>query len=564
MQPIKEITDSLLKYILPDDSTDEEKESNPIAAREVVDAIKAGTSVEIVNAVIEGPLNLESVVVEGKITIQRSKIKGPVDCSYAEFRQVVNFHSSQFDSDVNLTAATIEKDITLNAATFQGKVDLTDIQIKEALYAQSCTFWEDFGFMAAQVGRRCVFMGGVFKQKAMFTGCKIGGSAFFDSGEPATGSVKPATFGGEANFVSAQIDDRAMFSGVIFKQKADFAGIRIGSNAEFDGVLFGKGVCFHGAHIGDSGFFKNSVFIGDADFAYIWVGTNVHFTEATFTGKANFNSAKIQGHAVYNQATFEGNVDYSAAAFGGGGAFAEIRFNGPVSFFASRFDMDAGFGKTVFAKNISFLNVMFRTVFFGMPGGQVTTKFEGSIDLLGCTYDRIEPISIWEQLLDRLERYDRQPYAQLEQTFRRAGHDGLANKVYYGRKRMESKRIRFWRRDARPGAWILDRLHWLLTGYGVRVPRILVPIVLILIIGTFVFQVEGAVVPRQCLTCPEAFWVSLNQFLPVAIPAGSELQPSSQSLWGIMKFTTFATLLKLLGWILVPVGVAGLSGWLKR
>ncbi len=562
MEPKKEITDDLFKYVLRDDSSEEERKGNPIAAQEVVNAIKAGKSVEIKNAVIEGALDLESEVIEGKITVQRTQIKGPVDCSYAEFKQVVNFHSSTFESDVNFTGATVEKDITLNAATFQGMVDLTDVQIKGALYAQSCTFWKDFNFMAAQVGRRCVFMGGVFKQKAMFTGCRIGGTAFFDS----------ATFGGEANFVSAQIDDRAMFTGVTFKNRAHFGSIRIGSNAEFDGALFGKGVCFHGAHIGDSGFFREKViFIEDADFAYMWVGTNVDFTEATFRGKANFNSAKIQGHAVYYKGTFEGKVDFSGAAFGGGGAFAEVRFNGPVSFFASRFDMDAGFGQSVFGADVSFLNASFRTVFFGLPQGPATTKFNGKIDLRGCTYDRIHPISIWEELMERLDPYDRQPFTLLEGTLRRPGEEHLANKVYYKRKRVESRQITLRRT---PGSWVLDRFLGALTGYGVKLWRLSVVIPIIVLVGALIFQIDGAVEPNQgpnptgasvpCLKYREAVWVSLGFFLPVETPSGSEWKPSSRSLWGIIRFTSFATLWKLLGWILVPVWVAGVSGLLKR
>ena len=63
----------------------------------------------------------------------------------------------------------------------------------------------------------------------------------------------------------------------------------------------------------------------------------------------------------------------------------------------------------------------------------------------------------------------------------------------------------------------------------------------------------------------EAFWVSLNIFLPIEIPSGANWKASSLIIpyFGI-KFTTFATFLNLAGWILVPVGVAGISGLLKR
>jgi hypothetical protein len=100
-------------------------------------------------------------------------------------------------------------------------------------------------------------------------------------------------------------------------------------------------------------------------------------------------------------------------------------------------------------------------------------------------------------------------------------------------------------------------------------------IVPILIIGTLIFHFEGAVkldiqLPSMMssqVTLPwwEAFWVSLNTFLPIEIPSGADWKPSSQIIPVLgIKFTTFATMLNLAGWILVPVGVAGIAGLLKR
>jgi len=40
LPPIKEITENLIKYVLPEGSSPEDKEANPIAAQEIVDAIR--------------------------------------------------------------------------------------------------------------------------------------------------------------------------------------------------------------------------------------------------------------------------------------------------------------------------------------------------------------------------------------------------------------------------------------------------------------------------------------------------------------------------------------------
>ncbi|MGB7061541.1 MAG: pentapeptide repeat-containing protein [Candidatus Zixiibacteriota bacterium] len=566
MEPIKEISDHIFKYVLPEEATDRERVANTIPAQDVAHAITGGKSVEIVNAVIEGALELESVAVEGRITIQRTKIKGLVDCRYAKFKQVLKFHNSTFESDVDFTAAVVEKDITLNGARFQGKVDLTDALLKGAFYAQSCAFDKEANFIGGRFGRRAVFIAALFERSAMFSGCEIGGGAFFDS----------VTFRGEANFVCAHVDGRAMFNDTTFEGKADFAGARIESTAEFHHATFKQDMCFHGANVGDSVFFKETGFTGDADFSYSRIGSNVHFNGAVFRKKASFNSALFDGHALYYQAEFRGKADFSAAMFRGGATFAKTQFSGNVEFFAAELGTNVGFGYTIFSKNVMLMNANVGTAFFGPPEGPTTCDFRGKIDLRGCTYDRIVPTSAWRLLMDRLHPYDRQPFTQLENTLRTAGHDELADKVYYRPKCRE-----FWLIKKRnPFAWLTDGTLWLLTGFGVRIRRLLAIIAVVLMAGSFVFHFDGAVQPADssqdlsvlgphpqqgalALEGVEPFWVSLKLFLPVEIPSASRWRPSSRTLWGV-KFTSFATFLRLLGWVLVPLGVAGLSGWLKR
>jgi len=55
----------------------------------------------------------------------------------------------------------------------------------------------------------------------------------------------------------------------------------------------------------------------------------------------------------------------------------------------------------------------------------------------------------------------------------------------------------------------------------------------------------------------EAFAVSVNRFLPVEVPVGSDWTPT-----GIAAI--YATVHHLAGWILVPLGIAALTGLLHR
>ena len=145
----------------------------------------------------------------------------------------------------------------------------------------------------------------------------------------------------------------------------------------------------------------------------------------------------------------------------------------------------------------------------------------------------------------------------------------LADDVYYERRLRESSTI-----PLNSWAWPLDRFLKNFTGYGVRLHLLLWLIVPILLIGGFIFHLEGAVV-LGCDGCSplglephesylEPLWVSLNIFLPIDIPSGADWGPSSRIIPLVgLKFTTIATILNLAGWILVPLGVAGISGLLK-
>ncbi len=851
----KKETPFLLEYIYPDDWSAEKKEERPIDAEEIVEAIKNGKVVEIINAVIEGPFILKYTNVEENITIQRTMIRGQVDWSYAAFKQMLNLENSTFETDVTFTGITVEKDIFQDNVTFLGKATFSDITVngvihsrdstfkKEAIFVESifkkrvefsettfegkvnfyqtqiegraffdkAIFKDVANFGSARIGGTAVFNGAKFKKTVIFNGANIEGGALFNSAI-FEGDVdfygariyniaefyeakfnKKANFGliriktmigfnstifkGEVNFNQAQIDGNAFFDKTVFEDEANFGSTQIGGLAVFNGakfkrylfqwdkipgsdsvrlidflkmnfgidwektdkiekikddktiiisvekntltltlndketkvnlkidngkteelsamlengklnIYFKRLVNFNNAKIGGV-FFNKTIFEGEVDFGSIRIGSAAEFTESKFKKQVNFSRANIEGNASFDQSTFEGkaiffaarivgnanfdhahfkqdvtfsianivgsakfhsvifkgNVYFSGAIVGSTAEFNDANFNQKAIFNSAKIDGAAFFRSAIFEGDFDFIGVQIghavdfqeaefkqiadfnhahikkfvkfkSTIFKGkvkiehaqieeaisLNGAYFTNDvsfkytslgtfyFEkGSeetvdqieklhiqpnvtIDLRGCIYDNIDPIDYWEELMKHLNPYDRQPFTQLEDIFRRAGRDQLADDVHYEQKSREfTENITI----QKPGAWILDRFLWLMTGYGVRLHRLLLAIIPILLIGTFIFHFEGAVKldmhPPSMISTQvtiswfEAFWVSLNTFLPIEIPSGADWIPSSQIIpWLGLKFTTFATFLTLAGWILVPVGVAGISGLLK-
>ena len=509
-----------------------------------------------------------------------------------------------------------------NPAVFNDKVYFKGARIGNANFDEA-VFKELASFNGAQIKDSAHFKSATFVGEADFANIRIGSNAEFTR----------ALFKESANFNSAKIEGAAFFNPATFMGEADFTKARIGSNAEFTGTLFNKSTSFNSSQIGGHAFFNLTTFEGEVDFANARIGSNAEFFGVVFKEQARFYGSQIEGGSFFSSAYLfnwdkilsddnENFIEYLKLNYAIGLVTPEIEksddgttikvttennqivlilnnekskvilttnnktdefiaktknnklkiyksttFGGVASFTRARFGGDARFDGTIFSNNVSFQDTFFGTIYFG----ESEVQFQAKIDLRGCIYNRIDPVSFWKQLMEPLGPYDRQPFTQLEETFRRAGMDQLADDVHYEQKSREfTENITI----QKPGAWLLDRFLWLLTGYGVRLHYLFLPIVTILIIGTAIFQLEGAVKldiqppfmisTQVTLSCWEAFWVSLNTFLPIEIPSGADWKPSSQIIPVLgLKFTTFATFLNLVGWILVPVGVAGISGLLK-
>jgi hypothetical protein len=575
---------TIFRRSFPADCDDATKDMQAVSAEEILGALRSGMQVEIKNAVIRGPLTLRSMVIEPEISIEATRLTHRVDCSYAEFKKPLSFKTSVFEKDVIFAGSTIGKDILLEAAICKEKADFNEFRLIGNLKATGAVFEGEADLCSARIGSAAEFINAMFKKNANFNGAQIEGAAFFDN----------AKFEGEADFGSARVGSAAVFTNTTFKQNAIFNGTRMDRGAFFNPATFEDEADFTVARIGMNANFKNAVFKKNANFNGSQIDGSAHFSPAKFEGDAIFGGTRIGRSAVFTNAIFEQRAIFSSARIEKDTFFNFAMFKGDVSFSSMYAEQNILLDGASFEKYVSLQNSHFGTIFFGPPeDSSMTCSFSEKIDWRGCTYDRIHPTAFWMGLMDRLYPYDRQPYTQLEEVFRKSGDDEEATDVYYHRKRFESKALKLFQRKPLKFPvfrWLADRFLWLVTGYGVRLRRILVPTLIILLIGMFIFHLKGAVEPKQetqtiVVSAPvrtdeivpkigflDGFWISLRHFLPVEIPAGSRWKPTTNSLctiqtrWGkvCMSFEAFATFLKLAGWILVPVGVAGLTGILKR
>jgi hypothetical protein len=553
------------------------------------EGVRIGGDAEFTQTEFKQQARFNFTQIDGNALFYGARFK-QLDIYYTQIEGVAGFNSVIFEDEANFVCARIGGIAEFVDTKFKQQARFNNARIDGAALFDSAIFEGEADFGHARIGGITEFDGARFRRRASFNGARTEGALF-----------NSAIFEDEANFVSIKIDANAEFIKTEFKQEASFNGARIGGFAGFNEAQF-KWASFNTVQIELAALFNSAIFEGEADFWGAEIGANAEFAGARFEQQAIFNGAQIKGD-IYFMGTTVANVYFQNTSFRTA-YFGEYLFSWDevpgndsvrlVEFLKQEFDiswvetakiekiddvrtirvadeknyLSLGLNNEKTKVNLKIDDGRSAEFIAKSENGKLNIYFEdfgkqfhGKIDLRGCSYNRIQPIHIWEQLMDRLDPYDRQPFTQLEETFRRSGLDELANDVYHKRKRLESGQKTY---KKNLGAWMMDRFLWRLTGYGVRLKQLLLFIIPLLIIGTFIFTLEGAVEPA--IKSPwDAFWVSFSTFLPVEIPSGAAWKPTSDviQLLGI-KFTTFATILKLAGWILVPVGVAGISGLLKR
>lgn len=564
-----------------------------VRAEWVEEAVRQGVDVEIKNAIIVGSIDLEYEVVGKKLAITDSLVSGTFDLSYATVERVVNFSNTVFCRQVNFRNSSIKAPMFLIGAEFGDELAFADAKIEGVLDCRATTFHK-VTFNRAVMEKSVICEGATFRGRADFMFCSIGANARFQG----------ATFEASALFSSTVVGQDASFNPAFFRGSALFRGFRVNGHAYFDydwdhplisdeddrllnvGAQFEGESSFNSASFARGAFFDNALFQDYANFGSVKVTNQASFTGAQFRRGAGFDEAIIDGKALFHGARFEEHVSFARATFRVGVYFQHARF------------LNAYFPGAVFKKPVTLINASCGSTlaFDGEPAvyhsniaeapasttpAALPKRLAEGIDLRGCTYERMV-VASGEDLVKLIKPFEPQPLVQLENALRSAGEEEESNNVYYERRRRESKRKRGLPR-------IGDRVLWALVGYGVRPLRLLIFIVVTLVLGAQVLQMEGAVRPveggrgqdaagckQSCrLTVSESFWESLDNFLPLpgGLAAGRVWEPTTSSIVLTVKgeelnarvsFAAFASALRLAGWIIVPVGVAGLAGVLQR
>jgi uncharacterized protein YjbI with pentapeptide repeats len=549
--------------------------------------------VTFIDAYVKSSLNFNGALFNKEVSFERVVTDGSAFFRVADFDEYVQFDKKHPRPPVQKTAPSAqarEQAGVLIPAEFIGKAR----------------------FIGTRIKSNAEFDGAQFYKEAVFEHLKVGGDIYF---RPWEAGAAPAHFFDKAKFIGAEIKGTAEFSGTLFEKYADFTGMQIGGNAYFD---------------------SQQHYDADDDLEY-------------WDKQREISPVKFLGDVLFSGAIFRNEVDFRDAQFGKENEevdskrdtskdstkfkadFTGVRSEGPVYFYGAKFWNDTLFREAKFTslffdrpdlmKSGWIKNLIDR--FNGsVPSEEKKSQFAASVDLGGCSYERIRvklehlrhnmrPVHGNHDDYDTYEEYDRQPYTHLIKALRATGDDRRADAVYLHQRNLERKNI--WKRSksylekGHPGKaargfanYGVDWAVWGLGKYGVQPARLVLISIFVIFIGMGVFMQPNAVIIRSGerdaasgilatlkptegsqeikmrpptdpthLEWHEALRVSVSQFIPIVdIPSGSRWKPSEDASFNLLgvkiPFDFYGSLHRLLGAIFVPLIIAALAAALYR
>jgi uncharacterized protein YjbI with pentapeptide repeats len=554
-------------------------------------SIKVGRDA-FIDAVFEGPVNFSSADITGNFEARGAKFQNE-------------------ETGANFNSTKVRGDAFLSDAVFKGPVVFVMADIAGSFLVTKAKFQnkeKEANFSGIKVGGYAVFshvvwqgpvnlsladIAGTFtaneaqfesKEKAVnFTGLKVGGDAFFNS----------AVCQGPVNFVSANIAGGFAAAGAKFQNKekeANFTGLKVGGDAVFNGAVFEGRLNFSGAEIAsnfvanDAQFrnkekeanfnslkirggasFTNSVWKGAVSFSGADIASNFEAQGTKFQNKekiTRFNNMKVRGNAVFNDAVFKGPVVFAWTDIAGMFAMGKAKFQSKeneANFSGMKVGSYAFFNDAVFEGPVNFAYSDFAWLNLSSTSWP---KRAAKFNMQGMSYKYIraapeEPDS-HKALLKLAGRsaYSADVYGNLEAFFFRQGYRGDADRAFIAGKRRERKEYPYGL--ARFGSWSLD---WL-VGYGRRPWQAGIPCAVLIGLGCVLFSPKK-MEPQEPEDTPRVynrFWYSLDLFLPfVDLQADDVWKPKTNERF----LRHYVRLHVMLGWILIPIVLAALTGLIK-
>jgi hypothetical protein len=187
-----------------------------VRAEWIIEAVRLGIAVDIDNAIVAGPLDLEGRYIPAPFSIAHSRLAG-ISLRETRFLQPARFDGSSFEGRAELQGLRAESDVSFAQARFNSDIDLTGVAVGGALTLTGVTIAGSMtGTGARLVGSMLAtelsVRGGMALDELqvgadlMLDGACVDGAARFRELSVIRHlSAKNATFKGDLSFERAQV-----------------------------------------------------------------------------------------------------------------------------------------------------------------------------------------------------------------------------------------------------------------------------------------------------------------------------------------------------------------------
>lgn len=322
-------------------------------------------------------------------------------------------------------------------------------------------------------------------------------------------------------------------------------------------------VNFNGMRVDANLYLTHAEFSGMPTFYHLDVGDDLHAEDAKFNGQPvecdegnddHYVASPDRCNIMFDQSEVRGKLFLDGSQFRESLSLADVAVQG------------LHLEKVSVRKDLKLSHARVETVI------EIDLSGEPRWVLLeGLTYHDLGGSSVGDKLRHLIEErspyFSSQSYSQLEDYYRTHGAQEKADAVFIDMKRKERGPFTWRGSQSWLSSWLLDRL----VGYGRYPGQALIPSACFVLAGSLVFWLgQRHMVPKkpneterkynELWYALDPFWYSLDLFAPVIdLDAASVWTPTPE--WKIGWY--YARFQRIIGWILVPIIVAALTGIIK-
>ncbi|HKX32346.1 MAG TPA: pentapeptide repeat-containing protein [Blastocatellia bacterium] len=466
-----------------------------------------------------------------------------------------DFAGHEFPRNVDFIGAIFNGPIEFNATNFAG-TDFTKAIFKKAVDFSNTKFNGEVSFDGAKFEEATLFHEAYFSEKASFRGVSFMGTANFDRVHfHDEVYFDKATFTDSVSFQNTNFEKIVHFGYLTFNKAAYFGESVFTEDAIFFETQFNGVADFLGARFDKAGYFSKAVFKArtifftvnfekDGAFSLTHFREDVDFRKASFKGNALFTQAYFHGDAIFRESSFSGKADFGESNFSKNVDFHKVRFDGDTDFINAKFPLIVDFSFATFASYLRFAGTKDKGTFekqsyLNLQHARMekpdrvsfhTLKLKAHwfvnidsrrFELVNVEWPKITDLHVRKQLEDLSQRVDSSPYELLSIAYRQLAVNAEENHRYreaswfrcasmsLGLSELSNNYVGkifqplFWlywvftpkRKHIQPLLWV----YWILSGYGERVSKALLVLVLSALIFAGFYRRVGFQSPPQII-----------------------------------------------------------------